>query len=72
LFGLSEKLVAEAVEKAVEKIVGRIKDEYGQDLVSMLLEKIVDRISEDEKWRNLILESLVQAVVTAFKKGNEE
>jgi len=37
-----------------------------------LLDKIVEKISEDEKWRNLIFESLVEAILTAFKKGKED
>ena len=72
MFGLNNKLVEDAIDKAADKIGDWIKEKYDTDLVSLLLDKIVDRISEDEKWRNLIFESLVEAILTAFKKGKED
>ena len=72
MFGLNNKLVEDAIDKAADKIGDWIKEKYDQDLVSLLLDKIVEKISEDEKWRNLIFESLVEAILTAFKKGKED
>ena len=72
MFGLNNKLVEDAIDKAAEKVSDWIKEKYDTDLVSLLLDKIVEKISEDEKWRNLIFESLVEAILTAFKKGKED
>ena len=72
VFGLNNKLIDDAIDKAADRIGDWVKEKYDQDLVSLLLDKIVDRISEDEKWRTLIFESLVEAILSAVKTGRDD
>jgi hypothetical protein len=70
MFNLNSKLIDSAIDKAAEKVSEWIKEKYDSDLVGLIADRLISKIAEDEKWRNVLLESMVGAIFNQFKEKN--
>ena len=51
----TQKIVNGAVEKTADKAFQWIKDHYEGDLIEILIDRAIEKLTEDPKWRQMLI-----------------
>tara|TARA_Y100000310_G_scaffold65095_5_gene60646 strand:+ start:5086 stop:5340 length:255 start_codon:yes stop_codon:yes gene_type:complete len=58
----TQKIVNGAVEKTADKAFQWIQEHYEGDLIEILIDRAIEKLTEDPKWRQMLIEGIMDYV----------